>query len=80
MQYTRYGSSEKNNGNLSNRDIKQYALLSYDAQTLLETASKKLALSARRYFKTIKVARTIADLDASEQITTSHISEALQYR
>lgn len=80
IQSDRYKSSLKNNGNISNRDIKKHAALSSDAHSLLESASKKLDLSARRYFKTIKVARTIADLEGSSEITNSHISEALQYR
>lgn len=80
LQNIRYSSSLKNNGNITSRDIKKYADLTEEAHSLLETAAKKLDLSARRYFKTIKVARTIADLDASEQITTAHVSEALQYR
>ena len=79
-QYDRYKSSIKNNGNITNKDMKNYAHLEEKAHNLLETASKKLDLSARRYFKTIKVARTIADLDNSETITAAHISEALQYR
>ena len=80
IQINRYGSSLKNNGNITSRDIKKYANLTEEAHSLLETAAKKLDLSARRYFKTIKVARTIADLDASEQIAIAHVSEALQYR
>lgn len=80
LQYSRYKSSIKSNGNSTNRDIKSHALLSAEAHTLLETAAKKLDLSARRYFKTVKVARTIADLEASKQIMPHHISEALQYR
>ena len=80
IQLNRYKNSLKNNGNITNKDIKKHAALAEDAHNLLETASKKLDLSARRYFKTIKVARTIADLDSSDQITTTHISEALQYR
>ncbi len=80
IQSNRYKSSIKNNGNITNRDIKKHSSLSDEGRMLLETASKKLDLSARRYFKTIKVARTIADLDQSEHITTAHISEALQYR
>src|SRR5690606_23981334 len=80
IQSNRYSDSIKNNGNMTNRDIKKYSSLTDEGRALLETASKKLDLSARRYFKTIKVARTIAELDHSEQITTVHISEALQYR
>ena len=80
IQHNRYKSSLKNNGNITSRDIKKYTLLTDEGRTLLETAAKKLDLSARRYFKTIKVARTIADLDKSEHITAAHISEALQYR
>lgn len=79
-QSNRYKSSFKNNGNLTNREIKKYAALSKDAVKVLELASEKLDLSARRYFKIIKVGRTIADLDDSDLITSAHISEALQYR
>jgi len=80
IQSNRYKSSMKNNGNISTRDIKKYSQLTDEGRTLLETASQKLDLSTRRYFKTIKVARTIADLDSAEKITAAHISEALQYR
>lgn len=80
FQNNRYNSRLKNNGNLSNRDLKKYAQLTAEAHNLLETAAKKLDLSARRYFKTIKVARTIADLEQSSDITATHIREALQYR
>lgn len=43
-------------------------------------ASEKLNLSARSYFKIVKISRTIADLDNNSDILPSHISEALQYR
>ncbi len=68
------------NGETSNRHIERYALLEDLAENLLGRASDRLALSARAYFKTIKVARTIADLEESEKITEKHIGEALQYR
>ncbi len=61
-------------------DIKKYCELSPDAQLLLKQAIMKLSLSARTYFKIIKIAQTIADLEGKRQITVIHISEALQYR
>lgn len=79
-QTNRYGSSLKNNGNLSSHDINRYIPISDKVQRLLDTATEKLGLSARSYFKIIKLARTIADLDESADITTAHLSEALQYR
>lgn len=79
-QNTRYKSSVKNNSSLSNRDIKRYIDLRSDVEQLLNTAAEKLRLSARAYFKVIKVSRTIADLDNSDDIETKHVSEALQYR
>jgi magnesium chelatase family protein len=50
------------------------------AKKLLAEASERLNLSARAYFKTIKVARTIADLDGTEIILSKHLAEALTYR
>ena len=54
--------------------------LSRDAKTILTTAARALHLSARGYIRTIKVARTIADLDGIDSILAKHITEALQYR
>ncbi|HEV7839176.1 MAG TPA: hypothetical protein VGO75_13995, partial [Gemmatimonadaceae bacterium] len=51
-----------------------------DARTLLQTASERLALSARGYHRVLKVARTIADLDEQAEIGCAHIAEALRYR
>lgn len=79
-QSDRYSSSLKNNGNLTSRDIKRYIKISDDAQKLLVTATDKLGLSARSYFKIIKLAQTIADLEDADIIMPAHLSEALQYR
>ncbi len=70
----------KLNGSLSSRLLKQTALLDDKAKQLLDTASVQLELSARAYMRTVKVARTIADLAESRTITASHVAEALQYR
>lgn len=80
IQNKRYNSSIIYNASLSNSDIKKYINLSTESKQLLLTAADKLSLSARSYFKIIKVARTIADLDSESEISTKHISEALQYR
>lgn len=79
-QTDRYNRSGYYNANLSNKDIEKFLHISKDAQTLLKKASEKLQLSARGYFRTIKVSQTIADLENSDLITKNHIGEALRYR
>ncbi len=68
------------NGQMKTRHIKKYCKLHSDAQSLLEIAMHKLALSARAYTRILKLSRTIADLEASEDIQSHHISESIQYR
>ncbi|MEI7539794.1 MAG: YifB family Mg chelatase-like AAA ATPase [Candidatus Saccharibacteria bacterium] len=80
MQKKRYNSSIKYNASLTNQDIKKYAPLSSEANSLLLVAADRLKLSTRSYFRVIKVARTIADLNSEPNISKEHIAEALQYR
>ena len=70
------------NGRLSNEKVNEYCikLMERGAKTLLKEAVRSLKLSARSYYKLLKVSRTIADLDESEKIKDEHIAEALQFR
>ncbi len=68
------------NSSLSSFQVSNLLKLDLEAKKLLTNASEKLNLSARSYFKTIKVAQTIADLDNSETILAKHLAEALNYR
>ena len=65
---------------MHNKNIEKFCILTKDAQKLLANAVKQLDLSARGYYRTIKLARTIADLSQKEIINNTHIAEALQYR
>lgn len=79
-QKARYGLDGVYNSSLSSFETSQKMKLEPAAEKLLASASEKLSLSARAYFKTIKVAQTIADLDNSDIIKQNHLAEALTYR
>ncbi len=68
------------NSQMSPKLIRKYCQLDKDGNNLLKIAMEKKGLSARAYDRILKVARTIADLDNSEEINSKHISEAVQYR
>lgn len=68
------------NAQMGVKQIRQFCKLDEASLQLLKTAMERLNLSARAYDRILKVARTIADLEASEDITGNHISEAIQYR
>ena len=68
------------NAQMGVRQIREYCKLDEASMQLLKSAMERLNLSARAYDRILKVARTIADLEASDEVTGTHISEAIQYR
>ncbi|MBQ9018657.1 YifB family Mg chelatase-like AAA ATPase [Candidatus Saccharibacteria bacterium] len=79
-QKLRYEADGMYNASLSSFQVSKLLKMDPAAEKLLKQASNRLSLSARAYFKTIKVARTIADLEQSNEIKAKHIAEALTYR
>jgi magnesium chelatase family protein len=70
----------KTNHSLRPKELKQYCKLDGMSQRLVAMAIRELGLSARAYFKILKIARTIADLAEEENIQEAHVAEAIQYR
>jgi magnesium chelatase family protein len=68
------------NAQMTGKMLHEYASLDQSGLKLLQTAMEKLNLSARAYDRILKVSRTIADLDGSEQVRPSHLAEAINYR
>ncbi|HNR85688.1 MAG TPA: ATP-binding protein, partial [Taishania sp.] len=68
------------NAQMGSKEIKAYCQLAPESKAILKNAMDRLGLSARAFDRILKVARTIADLDKSEQIATQHIAEAIQFR
>jgi magnesium chelatase family protein len=68
------------NAQMPTRSIKKYCAVGDSARNLLEKAVEKFGLSPRAYHRILKVSRTIADLEAKEQIEEPHVAEAIQYR
>jgi Mg chelatase-related protein len=82
LQEERYKTHEgvHCNAQMTTRLIEKYCALEPTGMALLKKAMEKFGLSARAYSRILKVARTIADLDCSENIKNSHIAEAIGYR
>src|SRR5574344_365277 len=74
------GTSIHNNAGMNTALMKKYCSLSPDCEKVLENAFNKLNLTARAHDRILKVARTIADLDGSENILLNHLVEAINYR
>ena len=68
------------NNDMNSKDAKVFCPLNSESGDLLKKAIVSLGLSARNYFRTIKLSRTIADLEGEKEITVHHVAEALQYR
>ncbi len=81
IQNNRYkGDGILTNSELTSKLIKKYCKLTPQSENILKAAVIKYQLSGRRYDKILKLARTIADLDSSENIDQIHLTQALQYR
>lgn len=74
------GSNINSNSEMGTKEVKKYCELSDECRTMLTSAVATMNLTARSYFKVIKVSRTIADLAGEAKISSLHIAEALQYR
>ena len=61
-------------------DTKDFCRIGEETLEILKTAISQFHLSARSYYKILKLARTIADLENEEEIASAHVAEALQYR
>ena len=68
------------NAAMTPRLIRKYCRIDSESESMLERAMARLGLSARAYDRILKVSRTIADIDNSDDITSAHVSEAVHYR
>jgi magnesium chelatase family protein len=74
------GERNYSNAQMSSRQIRVYCELGSDSERMLERAMQQQGLSARAHDRILKVARTVADMEANPQIEAKHIAEAIQYR
>jgi magnesium chelatase family protein len=79
-RFKKHGEKIYANAQMTTRQIRAYCELGPDAERLLERAMQQQGLTARAHDRILKVARTIADLEAAEQLTVGHLAEAIQYR
>jgi magnesium chelatase family protein len=81
IQKMRFGDSKIHaNAQMTGRLLRKHAAIDAEGSGLLEKAVARLSLSARAYDRILKVARTIADLEAAPRIRTQHLAEAIHYR
>ena len=80
IQQKRFGSELRFNAAIRPSEIRRFCVVGTNVRRLLQKAVKKYGLSPRGYYKVLKVARTIADLDNREHVALNHVAEALHYR
>ena len=82
LQTARFSDSDKThyNAQMTVKDIRKHCVLDAASKEMLKNAMERLNLSARAYDRILKVARTIADLEAAQEVNGTHIAEAIQYR
>ena len=74
------GQENQTNAHMQTPDLRKFAPLDRSCIRLIEAAVNGFGLSARAYDKIVRIARTIADLEASDCIESAHIAEAIRYR
>jgi len=81
VQLTRFtGTRRTSNAEMGPKEVREYCPVEPAAQSLLKAAVSQLHLSARAFHRTLKLARTVADLAGSEVLSPAHVAEAIQYR
>ena len=75
-----HNDSTRTNARMTLQEIEKYCALNRGCQNMMEEAFRRMDLSARAYQRLRKVARTIADLDGSDEIQEKHLAEAIRYR
>lgn len=83
LQMERFKGHERtlfSNGEMNSKEVERFVVLEAEADALLKRALDRSLLSPRGYYRILKVARTIADMDQAERVAAPHLAEALQYR